>query len=119
MKGIYKTLFIVMISVNMMNGCVTQPLEKKDNVKTNQIKVLLSLSKLEDEIHEYILAKPGIKNALVKVRPGKAIILVEPGKGKRIDPSLALEIYEFVERKTGIKKDKITLRLWHYSGGKK
>ena len=87
--------------------------------ESRQIRVLREISRMEARIRARIEALPQVEKALVKVRPGKALILVAPAGGKNLDPEVVEKIKAVVLGETGLEERDLVMRRWGKAGGRK
>ncbi len=72
---------------------------------------------MEARVKARVEALPQVARALVKIRPGKALLLVAPARGSALDPEVVGKIRGIVFEETGLRGKSLVMRRWGNTGG--
>ncbi len=108
-----------LLVVSQAFGCVSTPLVDSQARARSQIESLEKIAGMEKRITDFVLTFPRVQKAIVKVRPGKAILIIGTRDEKELGSDAVSKIYAFVLKETGLEKRSITIRLWRAFGGEK
>ena len=93
-------------------GCVSHDAKQteREQVSRKQVETLEALSSQEHQVTAFAEALSDVHRAVVKIRPGAAVILLTPAPGKTLCRETVEKINDFTLTRTGLSRSQIIMK---------